>query len=64
MGGERSSAGSFTKRTADETRYWDKVRSVVDGYSGDVARQAMPRWAEIARAEQLPPQGDWRSWLL
>ncbi|MEE2952411.1 MAG: terminase family protein [Pseudomonadota bacterium] len=24
----------------------------------------MPRWAEIARAEQLPPQGDWRSWLL
>ncbi|WP_244487647.1 MULTISPECIES: terminase family protein [unclassified Aureimonas] len=24
----------------------------------------MPPWAEVARAEQLPPGGDWRQWLM
>ncbi|KQT55384.1 MULTISPECIES: DNA-packaging protein [unclassified Aureimonas] len=26
--------------------------------------RAMPPWAEVARAEQLPPGGDWRQWLM
>ncbi|KQT54917.1 ATP-binding protein [Aureimonas sp. Leaf454] len=24
----------------------------------------MPRWSDVARAEQLPPPGDWRQWLM
>lgn len=30
----------------------------------DRASPAQRNWLEIARPEQLPPQGDWRTWLL
>lgn len=26
--------------------------------------EAFPSWAKIARPEQLPPEGDWRTWLI
>ena len=64
MAAEGASDDRSSKQASDEKRYWSRVRGVVEGYSGEVARRAMPSWGQIARAEQLPPDGDWRSWLL
>jgi phage terminase large subunit-like protein len=45
----------------------DQARAVLSLAAAKLKLSApppVPQWAEIARPEQLPPDGDWRTWLV
>lgn len=54
----------MTDTELDEAAYWSAAADEMAGMPSAALARAMPPWAEVARAEQLPPGGDWRQWLM
>lgn len=54
----------MTDTELDEAAYWNAAADEMAGMPSAALARAMPPWAEVARAEQLPPGGDWRQWLM
>lgn len=47
-----------------ETAFWQEVEAEIGRQPKRVLLRAMPDWPLCARPSQLPPEGDWRQWLL
>ncbi|MEF2073823.1 DNA-packaging protein [Consotaella aegiceratis] len=47
-----------------ESEAWQAIEREIAAQPATVLRGALPDWPRIARAQQLPPPGDWRQWLL